>query len=309
MATTLWQMKTNMYWLMNDSSSNTTYTSNGRDIAKINNVIQRVCSWYVKSALNREDFYKAWDLSFLRGRQYFEYKDKIPCTAAITVGAITISIDTTNLSSAGYVYAQGMVIKYTWKNATTLTWVTWVIANFESGTFFTQVYPFDAAIDKTYQLFYLNDKNEEIDVIEVQREDDRYQREKYRSFVVLFDEDTAWRFILVRWFTDWDRFLLKYYKTVTKLEEDTDVTIIPDDYTSCIEAISAWELMMESEWESFERQNKLKLGYDKLQEMYAKYTVIEKDLNRKVKQAPYNMEAISGYGRNQWYTRTWFKIY
>jgi hypothetical protein len=33
--------------------------------------------------------------------------------------------------------------------------------------------------------------------------------------------------------------------------------------------------------------------------MYAKYTVIEKDLNRKVKQAPYNMEAISGYGRNQ----------
>jgi hypothetical protein len=37
--------------------------------------------------------------------------------------------------------------------------------------------------------------------------------------------------------------------------------------------------------------------------------VIEKDLNRKVKQAPYNMEAISGYGRNQWYTRTWFKIY
>jgi len=50
---------------------------------------------------------------------------------------------------------------------------------------------------------------------------------------------------------------------------------------------------MESEGESFEWQNKIKLGYDKLQEMYAKYTVIEKDLNRKVKQTPYNMESIS----------------
>jgi len=309
MATTLWELKTNMYALMNDSSSNTTYTSNNRDIKKINNVIKRVCSWYFKSALDANRFFKTGDLSFLRGRQYFEFKKKIPCTTAITVGAITIDIDTTNLSSAGYIYSQWMVIKYTGKTPTQLTWVSWVIANFDVWTYFIQIYPFDAAIDKTYQLFYLNEKNLEIDVLEVQREDDRYQREKIRSFVVVFDEATWQRFIMVRWFKDGDRFLLKYYKNVTDLVDNTDETVIPDDYTSVIEAIAAWELMMESEGESFERQNKLKLGEDKLQEMYAKFTIIEKDLKRMVKMAPYNFNSISWLGAWQGYTRTGFRIY
>jgi hypothetical protein len=44
--------------------------------------------------------------------------------------------------------------------------------------------------------------------------------------------------------------LVKYYKTIDNLEEDTDVTDVPDEYSlSVIAPICAGELLMESQSE------------------------------------------------------------
>ena len=206
---TLWDIKDLMYWLMNETSWNRTYTNNWRDTAKINDVIRRVSSWFFRSVLNTETVYKSGDIPYLRKKQYIKYKEAIACTAAIVVGAVTINIDTTNLTTTWSIYSQWVVISYTWKNATQITWCTGVVADFEEWTKFEQVYKVNADMDIPYQCFLMYDW-QEIDVFEVKSFDDRYQRQAFKWFTLLYDETSGNRFLRVFWFSDSDKFLFKY---------------------------------------------------------------------------------------------------
>ena len=153
---TLGDIKNEMYGLMNMTSDNRTYTQNDRDVNKINDVIRRVCSWFFRSALSPETVYKSGDIPFLRSKQYFQYKEDVATTADITVGDTEITIDPTDFSDAGAIYSQWVVIEYTWKSATQLTWCTGVVADFDSWTRFEQVYELNADLDKAYRVFKMN---------------------------------------------------------------------------------------------------------------------------------------------------------
>ena len=308
--TTREAMKTLVIQLMNETSNNNTYTASDRDSEKINDVVRRVCSWYVRSALNTQVMYKCLDMPFLRKRQYFQNKDAIALTEAVTPWDDEIFLDTTNLEATGAIYCQWCVMPYTGKTATSITGVSWVISAFDSGTYVTKAFPVNADFDKSYRLFHQYN-NIQREVFEVQREDERYQRAKYRSFVVVLDEDTGNKYIVVRGFSNNDRFLLKYYATVEDMTEDTDICVIPDEWAkSVICPIAAWELLMESQSEDAEYVNKLTLWYARLEEMYYKFTTQEVDMDKLAKQKPYNYTSINSFGMaNTRYTRSWFTVY
>ena len=308
--TTLWDLKTILFQQMNETANNTTYTNNDRDRQKLNDVVKSVCSWFVKSLLNPEVCYKCLDVPFLRRRQYFQFKDPIATTADINVWDTTIYMDTTDLDTTGAVYAQGVVVTYTGKTATSLTWCSGVIADFESGTYFTKAFKVNADFDKSYRLFHMYN-NIQREIFEVQREDERYQRAKYRSFVVVLDENTMDKYIIVRGFARNDRFLFKYYEKVTNMVDDTDICVIDDDYcTKVVIPLAAGELLMESQTEDWEYINKLSIWYSKLDEMYTKYTLQEVDMDKMAKQKPYNYSAINSFGlANTRYTRSWYTVY
>lgn len=309
-STTLWTLRSYTIQLMNETSNNNTYSWSDRDVVKINDVIKRVCSWYIKSLLNPNESFKCLDMPFLRDRQFLQYKDPIAITSAIAVWDTEINLDTTNLDDTGAIYAQGIVISYTGKTATSITWCTGVIASFESWTYFTKVFQTNANFDQAYRLFHMYNSTE-TEVFEVKREDERYQREKIKSFTIIYDETSGNNFIMLRGFDNDDRFILKYYKLVDNLSIDSDICVIPDEYAqSVVCPIVAGEMLMESQSEDWEFMNKLTIWYGRLQEMYHKYTQQQKDMDKMVKQKPYNYSSISTFwGTDSKYTRSWFTIY
>jgi len=310
-STTLWDIKDFMYAQMNDTSNNQTYTSNNRDTDKINDVIRRVCSWFFRSALNPETTYKCGDFPFLRKKQYFEYVDSVACTAAVSVGDTTINLPNSTLSDAWAIYTQGIVMEYTGKSSTTaITWVTWCIANFESGTRFEQVFALNTDLHEAYRVFRLYD-GKEMEVFEIDSQDDRYEREKTQAFTILYDETSGKKFIRFYGVDDGYRFIIKYYASVTDLVNTTDVCVIPDEYAKTVVApIAWWELLMETQAEDAEYVNKLTLWYGKLEEMYHHYTKMIKDMDKMARLKPYDWRTIWWWlGVNDRYTRKWFRVY
>lgn len=312
--TTQWDIQNLVFPLMAESSNNTTYTSNGRITFKINDVVSRICSGYFPSALDpKAPAFKCLDMPFLRDTQAFEYIAPIVSTADAEVGDITIDMDTSTLDTAWYLIAQGVIIWYTGKTSTSITGVTWVISKFKAGTIFTKCFLVNANFDRSYRLFYQYN-SEFMPVMEVQREDDRYEREKIQSFMIAHDDTTGKQFIVIRWFSNWDRFLLKYYKLITPMVDDADICVIPDEYClSVVANIVAWELLMESQTEDQEYINKLVLWYNSLLWMYTRFTTQEVDMDKMYKLKPYNYSSIQWYGAwgayGSRYTRSGFRLY
>jgi hypothetical protein len=150
-----------------------------------------------------------------------------------------------------------VIISYTGKTANSITGCTGIISSFTAGTYFQKCFPLNTDFDKSYRLFHQYN-NIQREVFEIQREDERFQRAKYRSFVIILDENTNNKFIVVRGFSNKDRFILKYYAQVTNMVNATDICIIPDDYAlRVVPAIAAGELLMESQTEDTEYMNKL----------------------------------------------------
>lgn len=308
--TTLENLLDGMYNRMNETTSNRTYSTNDRDIKKLNSVIRRVCSWFLRSSLNPETVYKCKDLDFLRKKQYIQYKEPVACTVAVAVAATSITLPTTNLTTTWAIYTQWVVISYTWKNATQITWCTGVVAAFESGTYFEQVVAVAADFDKWYRVFRMYDGTEK-EIYEVKSQDDRYEREMNRAFTVLYDETSGNRFIRFYWYDNEDRFLIKYYAKVDDLVATIDICVIPDERcTDVVCPIAAGELLMESQSEDAEYINKLTLWYASLEEMYSYYTVKFKDMDKIARAAPYNWSSIGGWvSISSRYSNKWFRVY
>ena len=303
---TLWELKTSMYGLMNDTSTNTTYTTWNRDIDKINDVCRRITDWYIPSLTVQWKFYKCKDMLFMRDRQLVEFKDYVKCSADVLEWADTINIDTTNFDNSWAIYSQWMVINYTSKSVTQLLGCSWVFSNFDSWTSFCQIYAVNANLDKVYRMFKLTD-NQEVEITEVKQDDDKFWRQKIKSFTLVRDEETETQYILLRWFSNGDKFLFKYYKQYVDMVEDTDICMIPKVYAKAIVPfISWWELLMESESETNERVNKLNWWYAALHWMYTKYNRMSKDPKPMVQFA--NQRSQFSWVPN-WYTRTWFRVF
>ena len=315
MATTtiLSEIQDIMFAYMNDQSEDNIYNLNWRDVAKINDVSRRFCEWNFSSLLTLWEFYRCNDVHFLRDRQYFEFKDNIKTTKDITVWDTTIDITTDDLTKAWYIYSQWVVIQYTWKSDTQLTWCTWVVASFSAWTEFKQIEKINVNIDKSYRMFKMSDSST-IDVIEIPQWDDRFNRKYYKSFTIIYDELTQDSFMLIRWFNTWDRFMFKYYKQYVDLidsEEEADTaSIIPDEYAkTVIPAIAAWELLLEAEADTVERQSKLRLWYARLDEAYIKLNKLNKDPKKMMEFSNPNPISWIWNSYTSWTTTHWFKIF
>lgn len=308
--TTLWDMKNLLYQQMNETSNNKTYTNNDRDTNKLNDIVRMFCNGFVVSKLDQNVFYKTKNVPFLRKQQFFQYKQQIMCSQAIAVWDTEIYINTTDLDNSGAIYGQGIVITYTSKDSEKIMWCTGVVSSFQSGSPFVKCFPVNPDFDRSFRVF--NQYNSVYrEVFETEREDQDYQRGKYRSFMIVDNPVDSKKYIVIRWFANNDRFLLKYYEKVDNMTNETDICIVPDEYClKVIVPIAAGELLMESETEDAEYMTKLTIGYANLQEAYAKFTKNEVDEEQRAKMRPYNYSSINSFGQaNTRYTRSGFTVY
>ena len=294
--TTLGDIKTEVYLLMNQSSDSSTYDADTRVQTKINTVIQDVCKGEYRSILSDEVF-KAWDLRFLRGKQAVKRYDNVTLTAELLTTDIELSCDTTNLTDSWSVVINGNVIHYTGKTATELTGVTNIQMDQDSWEYLRQVFQVETEAFKAFVLFWIASKSEFWpDMIEIPYDDNRNQQSMDRYYTILTDETSTDLWLDIRGFTGTEKFWLEYYKGLSDYTSDWDTIAIPDPYwKSVIASMVAGELLWESE-QTDESTRKLQLAYSKLITFYNTYNTMVKERRKSIKFKWPNTNWVSPYG-------------
>lgn len=251
---------------------------------KCKSVIRRICEWSIWRVFpDPTTWAKQINIPRL---PFLERKTAINRKLPVYVGTdwasawdVTIPVvDTTNLSDSGYVVCKGNVIKYTWKTANTLTWVTGLVIDLESGDQVSQTFLIsDINVYKPFDLSYF-DWNDEYWV--VYRSDSDVKPNTYYTIL----NDNWDRFLSLVWLSE-RSYWLYYIKKPTEITDDYDVEIdLPDDcWIDIVSPIVAWEVL----WKNEETQlwkEKLDIWYATLIEYADKWN---SDINEKVQQIEY----------------------
>lgn len=238
---TLWDVITRIYTKMWIKSDSTIFDKNNIVLPKLNRVISDICAWQVTNIINPNITYKAGFLRFLAKKYFFTTKSPAKLTASTTWG--TISFDTTDFDSSGYVIINEDIIQYTGKTATSITGFSWLSTNHDSASIVEQVYELPTTAWKNFNLWNLKNKTYPIKFI-----DDRWQKDFEPYWTLKYDSTSDKEFIYVKWLVS--NFLFDYYAKSINLTDDTDVSILPDSFMEWIAIpLTAWLLLYSQYWE------------------------------------------------------------
>ena len=227
-------------WIKSDS---TVFDRSDIVIPKLNLIIGDICAWQVTNILNPEITYKSWFLRFLAKKFFF--KTKSPVKLTTSTSGWTISFDTTDFETSWNVIINEDIITYTWKTSTQLTWVTWLSYNHDEWSIAEQVFELPTNAWKNFNLWNIDREQ----TTPIKYQDDRAQKDYSPYWTLKFDSSSDKEFIYIKNIND-TNFILDYYAKSTDLVEDTDISILPDNFMEWIAIpLTAWILLYSTYWD------------------------------------------------------------
>lgn len=262
---------------------------------KINNLQNLICKGRlvdIRTTTSVPREYIAWHLPFTRDNAFYTNVPKVTSSAAIATSDTTISFDTTNFASSGYLYVNGDIVKYTWKTDTEVTGVTGIDVAQSKGVSIEQVFTLPSNITKPFTLFNINNNRH----YEVPYIDSRYPTQTGQYYTIVHDKDDDVDLLRIKWFNSEEtKFRLNYYKNATDLSDDADVSVIPDPYAEeILIPLVAWYLLREQE-EVEDASSKLAQWYASLNSMYNYYSSMNKPSRQKIKTSNMDFRSITSY--------------
>lgn len=220
MATTLLQLRTETYGILNDLTTSNVFSSDFID-QTINDQQVELCDS------------KKWQ--FLRAKKIFLVPVDTTTTAAVATSDVTISLaNVDNFESAGSVWIDHDVIDYTAISTLDLTGVTGIDIAHSSGD---TVYPLIAVptdYANTPQLKVRKSTGEHYDEVLFTDErlwDDEIGGGNYAAkFTIIHSEDDGNLHIRMDGLSSGDRAVFYYMKSPTTMSDDADTATIPDPY-------------------------------------------------------------------------------
>lgn len=280
--TTFWEIKTEVFNLMDANSDSWTYSPLVWPM--INNVGDMICKWIVTSILD-EKTYTAGDLWFLYDESFFDIVKPMSLTEALDVGDTVAKFDTTSYLSSWYIMIGWDKIPYTSKISTEIQGLTVVKTSHLVGDTVEQLYLLPSNITQPFTVFHI-DKDVEREIPAI---DERYSREYNTGYSVV--NASGVNLLRVVWYTQ-GKILMKYYKQWTDLSLDTDVCVLPDRYPlSVLATIVAGTLLYMTE-EVDNGATKLKIGYNNLNDMYKYFANRVKKSKNTIKAQQYDYRSI-----------------
>lgn len=273
MANTFNDIITAVYYKMSQKTTSTTYDLTSLVKPKINSVISQICRGEYTNVLDNS-ILRGWKLPFLEAKKQYQRYIPAKLTALLTAGDTEINIDTTNYETTGAVIVKWNIINYTWKSATQLTWCTNVLVTTETETVYP-LYSFPWDIERPFNLTIWNDWEQDFSFSD-ERENNRY----VEYYTIRYDNENI-PYLDIRY--SWEAlFWLKYNRVVTDLVDNTDETILPNNYwLDVVAPIVAGELLRDKE-QMEHSQALLSNGYKKLKDMYSYYSRDIKDIRKKI---------------------------
>lgn len=285
-----------VYFKLSVNEDNETYKKETRVIPKVNSVMHQILADRKYNVIIPDSTYspdiKGWDLEFLRGNMFF---DRVRDTVAVwNTLAWSYRIEyrfRPDIPSAWRIYVNGMILEYTTlvegddegNNHNYFVFTDPLEMNVRGGTRIEFLYPIDDTAEETYQLFSVANWKE----TEVVYSDYRYPGDYLIRWSIYYKDGTKLIRLMLPDLWEYYQFKLNYYKKITNLEQDTDVSLFPEERRDrdVLCQLVAGELLRETE-HSDDGQKKLIQGYGKLISFYDKFATINK-----------------GYRQNLWWNR------
>lgn len=276
-----------VYDLMSVDSDNTTYSTWGRVVPKINSVMHRVLSDRKFDVVLEKSQYapniKGGDLQFLRGTYSFNRRpEKIVCKPAEEWDRRLYIASKKDVPTKGRCLVKGTVYKFTLNATATEQWLTIdedLTIPVEQGTVIEFLYKIPDEAEATYQLFAVTDNNE----MEMVYADYRYPTDFQQYWTILYKNGVS----LIRIVSYDARYLktfkLNYFKKIETLKNLTDKTVIPDERwdLDMLAVLVAGELLYETE-RTDDAAMKLNEWYGNLILFYDKYANTNKGFRQEM---------------------------
>lgn len=287
---------TDVYFKLSVNPDNETYKKETVVIPKINSVMQQILADRKYNVILPDSTYspdiKGWDLEFLRGNMFF---DRVRDTVAVwNADAGTYRIEyrfRPDIPVKGWIYVNWMILEYTTlvegddegNNHFYFVFANPLEMKVRGGTRIEFLYPISDDAEETYQLFSVANGKE----TEVVYSDYRYPGDYLIRWSIYYKDGKKLIRLMLPDLREYYQFKLNYYKKVTDLVNDDDVSLFPEERRDkdVLAQLVAWELLRETE-KSDDGQKKLIQGYGKLISFYDKFATINK-----------------GYRQNMWWNR------
>ena len=282
---------TDVYFKLSVNPDNETYKKGTVVIPRINSVMQQILADRKYNVILPNSTYspdiKWWDLEFLRGNMFFDRIRDTVATNNSNAGEYRVEIKYRNdIQSAWWVYISWMIFKYTlleeeWKIY--MVFETPLEMKVRWWTRIEFLYPISEDAEETYQLFSIANWRE----TEIVYSDYRYPEDYIIFWSILYKDWTKLIRLNLPDAREYYQFKLNYYKKITDLVEDDDVSLFPEERwdKDVLALLVAWELLRETE-KSDDWQKKLIQWYWKLISFYDKFATINK-----------------GYRQDMWWNR------
>lgn len=261
-----------------DSDSNT-YAKTSRRIPKINQVIRRICKGRYKNILT-EQMMVSGDMNFLRAKQFIEDYKPIQTTEEVTAWMTEIDVTSTaHLPSSWSANIGWSVFAYTWKTASSLTGVTWVVGTHKKGIEVRIVHELPSDCVKPFNLFHINETTGK--TLPKEYLDYKFQDNLKNYWTVVGDSSDNKQYLDLFFTDEWERYWHYYYKNPTTLSADGDTTEIPGEYwVELVALLASGELLRETEQRD-QGKNQLVLAYSMLLEFFDEYISNAKQYRKK----------------------------
>lgn len=270
-----------VYFKLSVNADNETYKKKTVVIPRINSVMHQILADRKYNVILPDSTYspdiKWWDLEFLRGNMFFDrVRDSVAVWNA-DAGQYRIEFRyRPDIPLEGRIYVNWMILTYTMLEE---DWhYYFVLPNalemkVRGGTRIEFLYPISDDAEETYQLFSLANGKE----TEIVYSDYRYPWDYLIRWSILYKDWTKLIRLMLPDLREYSQFKLNYYKKVTDLVNDEDVSLFPEERRDkdVLAQLVAWELLRETE-KSDDGQKKLIQGYGKLISFYDKFATINK---------------------------------
>lgn len=250
----------------------------------INSVEEQICEGLVHNMIKDKPV-TAGDLRFLMKTLWKNLVTQRELTAPASSWAISLSFNTEDYDTTWFIHLAGGIVTYTWKTATTLTWVSWVDISVGIGTTSAIVRQAYLIPTTAVDTVVVKDITNGVDIPYIDYRDDR----KFGRYYSIYpNNETSDKSFLVFFGTGQEQVRLIYQNGYTTLVNDNDTSNLPDDNGTEVTArIVAWLCMIDTNYDYKRWIEILKIGYGNLERMYSKYARINKDFKKKIQTKQY----------------------
>lgn len=244
---------------------------------------QDLCAWRVINPITRDEARK-WVMHFLNTDAYYSNTKTTYLTADTTVGAVTLSADTTDYPTSWYIYIWWQIVSYTWLTTTSFTGVTWVLFAYPAWTQIGIAFAVPADFGSVINVIYNNKFKlppKQYDKVFEDLNDFKWSNFQRMNITSMYEtpyrvkpfytiKDSAY-LIPFQLNTVWDPIHLRYEKTPPAMSSTVWPIIDNDIYAKlCIPYRAVWEMLF-NRWEEDRAAKILQVAVSRAKKMYSWY--------------------------------------